>query len=77
MKLARGLRRSGMSGTLTGNQSNLSCDIRAGLGKGWEHEAILTRAWVWWFNLVSVWVQLYTSIEFESLKSFGTDVDIW
>jgi hypothetical protein len=36
MKLARGWRRSGMSGTLTEHQSNLSSDTWAGLGKGWK-----------------------------------------
>jgi hypothetical protein len=28
---------------------------------------------VWWLVPFSVWVQLYTFTEFESLKSFGTE----
>ena len=63
MKLARGWCRSGMFGTLTGHQSNLSSDIRAGLGKGWKTWGNpYSRTRVWWlvplFH-VSIVVHLY------------------
>jgi hypothetical protein len=38
-----------------------------------ENEATLTWVQVWWLVPVSMWVQLYTSVEFESLKSLGVE----
>jgi hypothetical protein len=42
-------------------------------GKVGKHEATLTQAQVWWFIPISMWIQLYTSTEFESLKSLGME----
>jgi hypothetical protein len=58
MRLARRWRRLD-GGSINRAPVEPFVDILAGLGKGWRHEATLTRAWVWWFILFSMWVCLY------------------
>jgi hypothetical protein len=59
---------------IDGHLLNLSLDVRARLGKGWKTWGNpYSRTRVWWLVRPFMWVQLYTSVVFESLKSFGTE----